>query len=76
MGWTGVDSGGFDIFKLKEGTVTIKPGQTKTITLLTSESGFDPGIGLSFKFCGHKFSMWFTSDGEPDKQHIVCDYLS
>ena len=46
-GWMGSDSGGQSSFKVKGGSVTIKPGQTKTIRLVTSESGFDPGVGLS-----------------------------
>lgn len=70
FGYTGTYSGGFSTYKLKEGTVTIKPGQTKTITFSTSETGFDPGIGLIFKYCGEKYHIWFNKSGQMESDII------
>lgn len=73
-GWMGSDSGGQSSFKVKGGSVTIKPGQTKTIRLVTSESGFDPGGGLSYKYCGHKISAWYKSNGKVDGSIILGSF--
>lgn len=56
--WSDGDGGGIESIKMKKGKVTIKPGKKSNLHVKSECTG------VVVKYCGYKYSMWFSESGK------------